>query len=239
MANGFNLIGISLYRDIQLSEIRFNGLTYNDAVAQGKVVSINSTIDLNLKGNKPLILQKGNAYWLQTTESGILTMPTVNPNIETYKLTDLMFRNGSGVEKNISDAWAAGWIAGSGVNNIVWYYDSIAGVYKNVYSSSPLPSVRKTLNSWEGLFVLSNKPNITMLRQNGETIKVLNEGWNGFALNDNSTVSSTTTCEKQKDNKHTKINQGIIIGTKGGKTEDIKTYFQDNIVIKLPTIRLN
>jgi hypothetical protein len=105
-------------------------------------------------------LSKGKAYWVYANQAGNLTMKGVGGSRknETYKLTDLMFRNGSGVEKNITDAVAEGWIGGGNLNQLVWYWDTESEDWANVLST-------QSINTWNGYFVKGLRNNITMLRQ--------------------------------------------------------------------------
>ncbi|VVB80716.1 Uncharacterised protein [uncultured archaeon] len=111
-------------------------------------------------------LTKNRGYWVYANQSGNLTMKGVGGSAknDSYKLTDLMFRNGSGVEKNISDAVREGWTDG-----YMWYYS--AGGYDLVQNYEDLDFCEASgykcrLSSWDGYFVKGLKNNITMLRQN-------------------------------------------------------------------------
>lgn len=107
-------------------------------------------------------------------------MPGVggSPKNETYRLSDLMFRNSSGVEKNVTDALSAGWVFAnnSDVNQMVFYNQNSLG-------SSSFRSVRIddeancadmeefgtgtcNTNPWQGYMIYGLKSNITLLRQN-------------------------------------------------------------------------
>ena len=75
-------------------------------------------------------LRKGQGYWVYANESGNLTLPSAGGSLgnETYMLSDLMFRNSSGSELNVSDAKTQGWI--SSTSSIV-YWDTTGGMDGN------------------------------------------------------------------------------------------------------------
>jgi hypothetical protein len=113
-------------------------------------------------------------YWVQLNNgSGNLTLPNIGGSAAglSYNLSDVMFRNASGVYKNITDANSAGWVLGnnSDVNQMVKYAYLSGGLlgWGNVLMENDpdTAACENCLNSWQGYFIYGLKDNITMLRQ--------------------------------------------------------------------------
>ena len=104
---------------------------------------------------------KGKAYWVYSNQSGNLTLKAAGGSLSngTYQIKNLMFKNSSGSVLNITGARTAGWIAGSSVNSIVYYWDEEVSDWGNVLLS-------QNFNAWQGYFMRANQENITMMRQN-------------------------------------------------------------------------
>jgi hypothetical protein len=181
---GWNLIGYSSDVDTGLADIMFTNLSgnssdLNNSSKSGKLqrqISYLTSTSANSNSKKyafvgksggDTALTKGKGYWVKANEAGNLTLPGVGGSAlnESYRWSNLVFRNASGVELNITDAWKSpnNWIGGSGLNSIIYYWlvdeDYPDGTWDTVPTSSQF-------SSWKGYFIYGLKDNITMLRQN-------------------------------------------------------------------------
>jgi len=185
---GWNLIGYSSSINLSHSSVRFYNdtpgavMTMTEASQRGYVQKyfgylVNSG---NLKKYQYVPKDVGNltsqrGYWIyaNTGVTGNITMPGVggSPKNETYKLSDLMFRNGSGSEKNVSDAVRDGWVSGSDANTAVYYSYMDIGLqtWGNVktedYCAEDFSAVCN-INSWQGYMIYLKQSNVSLLRQN-------------------------------------------------------------------------
>ena len=121
-------------------------------------------------------LKPQQGYWVYANKAGNFTVKGAGGSFrnESYRLTDIMFTNGT-VDLNISDARAAGWVAGNTIHDVFYMYDTSADpdyVWKRVSNSSTLCDIWEdryicdNINSWQGYMIKSNKNNIKLLRQN-------------------------------------------------------------------------
>ena len=176
IVSGWNLIGYSAEDNLSHSDVRFTNntgavMTMSEASQRGYVQKYFGYLKDNGSANKrynyvpkdEASLEGGNGYWVyaNTGVSGNLTLNGVggSPKNETYKLTDLMFRNVTGVEKNVTDALSAGWVGGVNSNSVIYYWDLDSEDWGNVLST-------QSFNSWQGYFINGRQNNLTLLRQN-------------------------------------------------------------------------
>jgi hypothetical protein len=111
------------------------------------------------------------AYWFVMGSPCNVTFKDVGGSAKnaTYLRNNLMFRNASGAELNLTSARTAGWIPSRGVLSSIYYWDSETESYISVTTSG-------SFDSWKGYFFYASQENITLLRQN--YITGLNEGKN-------------------------------------------------------------
>ena len=109
---------------------------------------------------------KGQGYWVYANESGNLTLPSAGGSLgnETYKLSDLMFRNSSGSELNVTDAgiYGAGWF---NEETDIYYWNPTGGPSGNG-AFVHVDLEEDSLNPWQGYFIYGLKDDIKVLRQN-------------------------------------------------------------------------
>jgi hypothetical protein len=182
---GWNLIGFSSDVNAGLDNATFTNTTgsndtFKNSAKKGKIQKYiaymdRDTINGGGAGNNKKYkfvglssaedkLKKNRGYWVYANEDGNLTLPGVGGSLdnETYRWSDLMFSNGT-AEKNITNARMAGWIP----NPNIYFWDSETCPSPPDYCWRAIPAVQfQYISSWEGLFVFSNKENITLLRQN-------------------------------------------------------------------------
>ena len=171
---GWNLIGYSSENNLSHSAVRFVNSTESMTIVQasargyiqkyfGYLADNGSAKRYNYVPKEDLALTKQKGYWIyaNTGVNGNLTLDGVggSPQNETYRLSDLMFRNSTGVELNVTDAFEEAWIAGTDVNNIVYYWDFESEDWSNTLST-------QSFSSWQGYFINSLKSNLTLFRQN-------------------------------------------------------------------------
>jgi hypothetical protein len=188
---GWNLIGYSSDVNASLSNVDFvnsSGISdsFNSASSKGKVQRNVAYLTGNSNAKKYSFvgksgadskLSKGKGYWVYANQSGNLTLKGVRGSAknESYKLTDLMFRNSTGAELNITRAVEEGWISAEDddLNKVVYRGKNSLGGFSYEYVKSD-PQICEEdpglysceLNNWQGYFVKGLKNNITMLRQN-------------------------------------------------------------------------
>ena len=105
-------------------------------------------------------LREGKGYWVYMNESGNLTLPSVGGSLsgESYEWSKLRFWNGS-EERGIVEAGAENW-----VDNQLRYWDN--GFKFLCPEASPYDCHEETLFPYNGIFIWSNRDNITLIRQN-------------------------------------------------------------------------
>jgi hypothetical protein len=174
---GWNLIGYSSNESFDLSNAKFTNssgteLSFSNAVSNNKLRGYMAYYDSSpssasqrrykYAAESSLSMDDSSfrekkGYWVYANQSGNLTLPNARGTnaSRTYAWNKLRFSNGT-MEKTISDAITAGWI-----NNNLNYWDPELG-----WLTISDIGDKDTISSWEGVFVYSNKNNITMLRQN-------------------------------------------------------------------------
>jgi hypothetical protein len=191
LASGDNLIAISSNSYIGIDEVIFDGnYTYAQAKSAGIINQINVPQNaLDTAGTIEVkVFQPNHAYWIRTNQATNISFRDVVGDINGDKITlsNIRFMNSSGTILNISSARSAGWLAGSSVNSIIYYWDYDVGDWGNVLSS-------QSLNSWQGYMLYSYKSNIYLLTPtssgNGTGI-LLTKGWNNFGIILNETQES-------------------------------------------------
>jgi hypothetical protein len=174
LSAGWNLIGYSSDVNVSLDNLTFTNSsgtrdTFTNSARAGKVqknVAYIKGENTNSKkysfvgkSNADAGLTKNRGYWIYAQQAGNVTLPGVRGSAknESYKLSDLMFSNGTD-ELNVTDAYSAGWIP-----NRIYYWNPSVSAYS---SYNILLSGSTMLLPWDGYFVQTLKSNITMLRQN-------------------------------------------------------------------------
>jgi hypothetical protein len=179
LSTGRNLIGYSSPKSIKVNKITFTNATstysYQQALTNGLLLSLNKTSGNNSLGQSVVLrddyLYMNSAYWFVVGSPCNVTFTNVGGSAKnaTYLRNNLMFRNASGAELNLTSAQSVGWI-----NNTIWYTNPGTESYSQVDCKPP--TFVCSLSPWKGYFILSNQENITLLRQN--YIPGLNEGKN-------------------------------------------------------------
>ena len=109
-------------------------------------------------------LSQGKGYWVRVSKAGNLTLPGVGGSKSgaTYPWSKLRFFNGTD-ELNITSAGSERWIS-----TTLQYRQPGAEDYSTICESilPPTSCTKTTISPWEGIFVYSNKDNITLVRQN-------------------------------------------------------------------------
>ncbi len=174
---GWNLIGIDANVTINNSITFTNDTTqtWTNALASNKLQAYFSYYDssptnasnrkykyaTSLRGFDDTSLRKNKGYWVYANSTGNLTLPGVGGSLTnaTYSWDKLRFWNGSD-ELNITDAGDEGWLT-----TTLQYWNTDEEDF-GLIKSSPPPTGKTTISSWEGIFVNSNIDNLTIIRQN-------------------------------------------------------------------------
>ena len=148
-------------------------LSYYDsssALASQRKFKYSASSSLSVDDSK---IRKGQGYWLYADEAGNLTLPSmVHPGgEESYAWSKLRFRNSSGVELNISDAFDNNWLG----KDYIMYWDTgedgFRYVCEGIYDGSPFSPynpkcLKNSLDNNLSYFIYSNQDNLTLIRQN-------------------------------------------------------------------------
>ncbi len=178
---GWNLIGHSSDVNASLDNATFTNTTgatesFKNATKAGKLQKYVAYMDRDVIGSSATYkkykflglqsaedkLKKDRGYWIYSYQEGNLTLPDVGGSLdnETYRWSDLMFRNeSSGQELNITNADIAAWID----MDRIYYWDPLFGPLGGYRQVDPEFDFSA---SWTGYFISGLKENITMLRQN-------------------------------------------------------------------------
>ena len=122
----------------------------------------------NYVGLDTLNLTTQTGYWIYAQVPGMITVPGEGSNSSaSYRWDELMFRNSTGTELNVTSALGAGWIAGNLDNGeLLWFWNPLGGPYsKGAWESLPGDYEIQIIAPWQGYFVWSYYDNITMLRE--------------------------------------------------------------------------
>jgi len=172
--DGWNLIGHSSSVSVNLSDVQvIAGTTYTwqQAVSAGKVqaylrymengaTKYVATPDLKMND---YALRTNIGYWIKVNEEANITLPDAGGILlwQNYSYNSIVFHNGT-LQKNITDALAAGWIYTGGYNRL-YYYSEIDRSYKNLCGAA---CTKDKLTSWEGYFIWSNVDSLRITIQN-------------------------------------------------------------------------
>jgi hypothetical protein len=173
---GWNFIGYSSNTPLYYNNLTFTNSSgthyssWNAAALAGKVQRqmvysppSSSRRTYNYVPLDDSYLRNGTGYWVKAYESGNITLPGVIGSYtdEGYLWSDLIFRNSTGSELNVSNAFNANWFDASNLQTIFYFWNITEGAYQNI----PLNRESGLIGSWEGITLFTNKNNITMLRQ--------------------------------------------------------------------------
>jgi hypothetical protein len=115
------------------------------------------------------------SYWIYShyNDSVVMTLKGAAPNVSSavdaqYPLSDLMFRNDtSGEIVSIETAVEKGWIQGSSMNDVVYYYNTSAPaweVWQTLRCIYAPDLICEDADSWSGYFVRGTAEEVSMLR---------------------------------------------------------------------------
>ena len=168
-----NVIGYSSKTPINVDDVIFykqdgSSLGYQDAKANNWIEGINETISISPieieVGDEVNTLVEYGAYCIKSYLSVNMTFPDVggsNTSTATnISYNNLLVYNGTNY-LNLFDAHDEGWIAED-----IFYREN--GETKRMYVPRGLepPADKNHLNTWEGYYILSKKPNIYLLFEN-------------------------------------------------------------------------
>ncbi len=169
----FNWIGYSSKTSINVNDVIFyqadeSSLGYQDAKTNGWISGLNESVGTSV-GIEATTLELYRAYWIDSTSAVKMTFPNVggsNTSTATnISWSNLILDNGTN-RLGIIEAGDEGWI-----DRFISYWDATEGIFGSIYvpQGGPPPeplSDKIHLNTWEGMVILSNKPNIYLLFEN-------------------------------------------------------------------------
>lgn len=139
-----------------------NCYIYEDALGKSKIGPLkfsNASLSTNI-GRLINTIYPSDAFWLNSNEVGNLTFPGVGgTNISAiFNWNKLRFSNGT-VELNVTEASN---VTNAWINSTLRYWNGSS--YNNICGNGLCD--KTNISSWEGVFISSNKNNITLINDN-------------------------------------------------------------------------